>query len=544
MSFCPNCGTENNGGKFCCNCGTPLPVEQPVQPAQPEVAPQTASEPVQPQVIEQPVQPVAQPVAQPVSAPAPAPQPVMEPVAAPVAQPAAEPVAQPVYQAPVENVYAQSVAPDADAQKTNGMCKVGFILSLVGIVTAGITSLFGLIFSIVGIIGASKKKEKGKGMAIAGIIISAVILLCVGLFFSLIANEFNEAFNDLGISSVDIDDDDDDDDDDDNDDSSDYVEFIESKNWIETHADSYIVFERKNNFKYYETYADTTNNYFSGKYELYTGSKAIEVITEDYEEAGLTKDEIEDLLDSWDVDQKYFVCLVFNNDGCWVDGENTNDENWTTVYVGVLQEKPDVELYLLNVSSATEYLFVPEEDFDYPETTTTTEATQTSETTTATTSETTQSTAATSDYSGYEAVGDNVAGYVYLTQGTWEVWADASISSSDFDAVYSRINTDTMTIFNLTVYSGQYQEASLGAMADSLKDGMESDTGYTNISVEETTVCGYKAYSIRGLYQDGMWLNVWIFVDNNGKLHYNSIEYFENDVASYNMFVETYTLNR
>ena len=33
MSFCPNCGTENNGGKFCCNCGTPLPVEQPVQPA-------------------------------------------------------------------------------------------------------------------------------------------------------------------------------------------------------------------------------------------------------------------------------------------------------------------------------------------------------------------------------------------------------------------------------------------------------------------------------------------------------------------------------
>ena len=271
MSFCPNCGTENNGGKFCCNCGTPLPVEQPVQPAQPEVAPQPAAEPVQPQVIEQPVQPVAQPevqpVAQPVSAPAPAPQPVMKPVA----------------------------APDADAQKTNGMCKVGFILSLVGIVTAGITSLFGLIFSIVGIIGASKKKEKGKGMAIAGIIISAVILLCVGLFFSLIANEFNEAFNELGISTVDIDDDDDDDDDD-NDDSSDYVEFIESKNWIETHADSYIVFERKNNFKYYETYADTTNNYFSGKYELYTGSKAIEVITEDYEEAGLTKDEIEDLL--------------------------------------------------------------------------------------------------------------------------------------------------------------------------------------------------------------------------------------------------------
>ena len=99
-----------------------------------------------------------------------------------------------------------------------------------------------------------------------------------------------------------------------------------------------------------------------------------------------------------------------------------------------------------------------------------------------------------------------------------------------------------MTIFNLTVYSGQYQAASLGAMADSLKGGMESDTGYTNISVEETTVCGYKAYSIRGLYQDGMWLNVWIFVDNNGKLHYNSIEYFENDVASYNMFVETYTI--
>ena len=134
MAVCPNCGTNNESGKFCCNCGTPLPAEQPVHPVQPVAEPVAAP-------VAQPEQPVAQPVAVPVA----------EPVAQPVMQPVAEPTVQPVYQQPVSNVYSQSVATAANEPKTNGMCKLGFILSMVGIATLGLTSLFGLIFSIVGL---------------------------------------------------------------------------------------------------------------------------------------------------------------------------------------------------------------------------------------------------------------------------------------------------------------------------------------------------------------------------------------------------------
>ena len=90
MAVCPNCGTNNESGKFCCNCGTPLPAEQPVQPVQPVAEPVAAP-------VAQPEQPVAQPVAVPVA----------EPVAQPVMQPVAEPTVQPVYQQPVSNVYSR-----------------------------------------------------------------------------------------------------------------------------------------------------------------------------------------------------------------------------------------------------------------------------------------------------------------------------------------------------------------------------------------------------------------------------------------------------
>ena len=43
-----------------------------------------------------------------------------------------------------------------------------------GIVTVGLTSIIGLILSVVGLIVSKSKKQKGSGKAIAGIIISVV----------------------------------------------------------------------------------------------------------------------------------------------------------------------------------------------------------------------------------------------------------------------------------------------------------------------------------------------------------------------------------
>lgn len=134
--FCPNCGTQNpDGTSFCSNCGSPLTSN--VNPA-PAPAPVT------------PVTPVA-----PVAPVAPAPQPA----------PSYTPNQQPV----------TAIQPQTNG--TNGLCLAGFIISLVSIVLGGSLSLISLILCIIGVNSAGKKNQKGKGQAIAGIIISAVLVL-------------------------------------------------------------------------------------------------------------------------------------------------------------------------------------------------------------------------------------------------------------------------------------------------------------------------------------------------------------------------------
>lgn len=62
--------------------------------------------------------------------------------------------------------------------ESNGMAVAGFVVSLVSLLLCcGGFSWLSLIFSIVGAVKAKEKNGKGKGLAIAGIIISAIALL-------------------------------------------------------------------------------------------------------------------------------------------------------------------------------------------------------------------------------------------------------------------------------------------------------------------------------------------------------------------------------
>ena len=124
---CPNCGAPNDGGKFCKSCGTPLP--------------QVQSNVQQNNSYQQSYQ---------------------------------QPVQQPTYQQP--NQYTPPVQPEIDPnEKTaKGFAVTSLVLGILSLICCGVVlSIPGVIF---GIVSLNKKKEQN-GMAIAGIVLSAIGLV-------------------------------------------------------------------------------------------------------------------------------------------------------------------------------------------------------------------------------------------------------------------------------------------------------------------------------------------------------------------------------
>ena len=62
---------------------------------------------------------------------------------------------------------------------TNGFAIAGFVLSIVGVVCCSfvVCGILGLIFSIIGLNKANSSNGNGKGLAIAGIIISSIAIV-------------------------------------------------------------------------------------------------------------------------------------------------------------------------------------------------------------------------------------------------------------------------------------------------------------------------------------------------------------------------------
>lgn len=91
------------------------------------------------------------------------------------------------YQQPQQNAYQQNTygQPVYNAQpiatqpeKTDAMALTGFIISICSAVLCccGLLAIPGLIFSIIGM-SKTKDGKKGKGLALAGVIISAIVLV-------------------------------------------------------------------------------------------------------------------------------------------------------------------------------------------------------------------------------------------------------------------------------------------------------------------------------------------------------------------------------
>ena len=295
MAFCSKCGSAyNDGAKFCIKCGATLPDGKPVQPM---TAPQRLSQPV----YQQPT--VQQPVYQ---QPTPQPQPVYQQPAVQPYQQSAQPVVQP-YQPQVQPAEREPRA------KGNGMCSAGFVLSLLGVFLFGITSVFGLLFSVFGLISAGKKKQDGKGKAVAGIILSVVMLGAMLLVFVFLRNPLLDKYEQLTgrtfpTRKVQVD----------------YDDIIIDSGWVVAEDGTCIRFDSKDRtFRSYSAAFENADTYMTGHYELYSGNKAIKYLTElsdgSYFEE---KDDIDDLFGENDFYyEKNLIALT-----CVYDGTVHGDE--------------------------------------------------------------------------------------------------------------------------------------------------------------------------------------------------------------------------
>ena len=501
MPVCPNCGAYTNGAKFCESCGAPLPVEQP-QPAQPVQA--------------QPVQPVQPQSAQPIPV-----QPVYSQPVQPMYQ---QPVpVQPVYQQPQYAQSGQGYQPmgsynqPVQKKSTNGACIAGFILGLVGLFTFGLTSLVGVIVSTIGVIIAFAKKQKGKVLGIIGLVLS--LALCIGwvLFIAnadkisayMDANGEGSSFEEWLF-----------------DDSYDgKVEIISETDWIRKDNGSYLVFGADDQFTYYTDYRVLTDNYYTGTYEILFGYEAMDVIETRYSQYGITSDDICDDIDNNRSvnDVAKFMILVLHNDGLWINGENTIEVKWDSVYMGYYDADRNV-MNLKNLDDKTDYTFISFNSFDpssivMPEP----EPTET-----------------TSEYYW----GSTLAGGIELYQGEWSRCKEKDEMDYFYLENIQVYNDDTETRIQLSVLSGQYYEpeAAIGA-AEQFKETME-DNGCEVSEVEETTIGGYTAYEVTAQYEDGKYFTAWYFIDKDIRIHYITVQYYDSDVASYEMVKDTYSYVR
>ena len=125
--YCKYCGTQNSEeSRYCSNCGASINAN----------AEQTISESV-------------------------------------VQQTAGSPVQQPTASQPI-------------AKKSSGKAIAGFVLSLVGLVFAGIVcGTLGLIFSALGMKETADKTRGGRGLAIAGLVISIIDIVIMFIYYML-----------------------------------------------------------------------------------------------------------------------------------------------------------------------------------------------------------------------------------------------------------------------------------------------------------------------------------------------------------------------
>ena len=107
-------------------------------------------------------------------------------------------------------------------------------------------------------------------------------------------------------------------------------DYLTGNSWEGTDG-SLIELETDGTYKFYNSSADKTNNYYSGKFEVLNGQNAINYLVEEY---GFTEEGQRTVMQKYQVEDQYYYVLVLNHDECIVNGENILTEPTMVEYFG------------------------------------------------------------------------------------------------------------------------------------------------------------------------------------------------------------------
>ena len=314
---CPFCGAENSG-KFCTNCGTKIPQEQ--------AAPSPAEEYV-------PITPTA-PVSDYGSG-----QEEYVPI-------------QPVYATPITQPVQKRV-------KSNGWCSSGLILSIAGWFCLGILSPFGFICSLIGLFDSARKHQPGRGKAVAGLILSGIVIFSLGTMLAISWGDLKKAIDNGEIYSpmdiINI-----------MDEATDKKEKelkskqakeVTDKTWVDNSRGICLVFEDATSFKFYQNHLFMDDNYYSGTYTIYNGTDAYNKLTGTYKRYGVTKKKLNDVFKKENglTVRDDLVCIVLQYKSFTSEGKEKQSVD-QVIYYGYLDKKTN-ELKLANASGFNDYVF-------------------------------------------------------------------------------------------------------------------------------------------------------------------------------------------
>lgn len=136
-----------------------------------------------------------------------------------------------------------------------------------------------------------------------------------------------------------------------------YNEIIQNTSWTASGDGSCMMFTDDVNYFWYKDRDTTDDNYFAGTYQFYMGESAVEHITVDLSEYGVTEEELQSIFDgSDDYDLENFVCMTVEENSVIINGEEQLTESRMNSYFGFMLND-GTYLDIANMTTGTYYGF-------------------------------------------------------------------------------------------------------------------------------------------------------------------------------------------